>query len=205
MAAAVPTTPDARFAAIIHLLCQVVAARGGRGGLAGPLVVLVWRRLRRYGVRFAGLAARLAAGTLRPPRCRRVAAPAAETDAAPAPRRVRPAEPLPRGRGWLIRLVPRAAPGASQLRHLLTAPEMAELLAAAPQAGRILRPLCRMLGVALPQFLVLPKRPPRKAARRPRRRRAVTVASAGRAERPARAAASRRPPPLACGPPRLGG
>ena len=36
---------------------------------------------------------------------------------------------------------------ASQLRHLLRDAEFAAFLAAAPQAGRLLRPLCRMLGI----------------------------------------------------------
>ncbi|MDA8250055.1 MAG: hypothetical protein M0Z28_12880, partial [Rhodospirillales bacterium] len=36
------------------------------------------------------------------------------------------------------------------LRYLLAEPEMAALVAAAPQMRRLLRPLCRMLGVRLP-------------------------------------------------------
>jgi hypothetical protein len=42
-------------------------------------------------------------------------------------------------------------------------PEMAQLVAAAPQAGRILRPLCRMLRVRRPAYL----RPPRRAPAQP--------------------------------------
>ncbi len=49
-----------------------------------------------------------------------------------------------------MRLVPGAAAGAAQLQTLLTEPEMAALTAAAPQMGRLLRPLCRMLGVTAP-------------------------------------------------------
>jgi hypothetical protein len=37
-----------------------------------------------------------------------------------------------------------------QLQAVLAAPEMTELLAVSPQAGRILRPLCRALALELP-------------------------------------------------------
>jgi hypothetical protein len=58
----------------------------------------------------------------------------------------------------VIRLVPAAAPAASQLRALLTDPEMAAL-AGAPPMRRLLRPLCQMLGVEPP-----PPVPKRQAA-----------------------------------------
>jgi hypothetical protein len=54
---------------------------------------------------------------------------------------------LPRNRAWLLRLVPEAASGASQLRYFLADPEVASLLAAAPKLQAILRPLCHMLGI----------------------------------------------------------
>jgi hypothetical protein len=50
------------------------------------------------------------------------------------------------------------------LQELLADPDMAALVAAAAQAGRILRPLCRMLNAEPPPYLRLSKRP-----RRPRR------------------------------------
>ena len=138
--AAIPAAPAESFARLIDRLCRAVAARGGRGRLAGPLILLVWARLRRIAARFARLAARAQAGApLAAPR-----RPASPRPGGPPPAR------LPRGFAWLVRLVPEAASGASQLQHLLAAPEMAELLAAAPQAGRLLRPLCRMLGVRPP-------------------------------------------------------
>jgi len=50
--------------------------------------------------------------------------------------------------GWLVRAAAYQAAGyGSQLRVILERPEMVELLIAAPQAARILRPLCRMLAV----------------------------------------------------------
>ena len=55
---------------------------------------------------------------------------------------------LPSGRGWLVRALGYEAAGyGSQLAALLAEPELQALLLAAPAAGRILRPLCRMLGV----------------------------------------------------------
>ncbi len=148
-----PPAPAERFALILDGLCQAVAARGGgRDRLAGPLVILIWSRLRRLGVRFAALAARIAAGrhrrflARRPPR--------------PTPRR--PAQrPLPHGPAWLLRLVPQASGYGSQLQHLLAEPEMAALIQSAPQMRRLLRPLCRMLGVRPPPA---PRPPPPAAA-----------------------------------------
>lgn len=63
---------------------------------------------------------------------------------------------LPLRFGWLMGVMPYEAAGyASQLRTVLAEPEMAALVAALPQARRILGPLCRMLGVAM-----APVRPP---------------------------------------------
>ncbi len=167
MPPAAPKTPAARFARLIAALCEAVAARASgpaRPGLAGPLVILIWTRLRRMARRVERIAARLAAGPLPPPR-RRLATP--RRTAAP------PYQRLPRGRAWLVRLAPAAAFGAGQLQALLDDPAVQTLTEAAPQIGRTLRPLCRMLGVSLPPFLRLPSQarpaPPRRAtAGRPR-------------------------------------
>jgi hypothetical protein len=64
-----------------------------------------------------------------------------------------------------MRLVPEAACFGGQLRHLLSDPEMAALLRAAPQAGRLLRPLCRILAVP-PDPKLLPP-PPKRVAPTP--------------------------------------
>jgi hypothetical protein len=124
--------PADHFALIIEGLCHAVARRGGiLGGLAGPLIILVWSRLRRLATRFAH-------ATTTPYR-----------PARPRPGRLRrsPKLPLPSRKAWLLRLAPETASGASQLRHFLADPEIATLLATDPRFGRILRPLCQMLGV----------------------------------------------------------
>ena len=58
---------------------------------------------------------------------------------------------LPRRFGWLLQAGGhQAACVGLQLRAVLNAPELVELLAASPQASRILRPLCRALAIELP-------------------------------------------------------
>ena len=75
---------------------------------------------------------------------------------------------LPRRFGWLVIAGRHQAAGFGlQLQTVLSTPEMTALLAASPQAGRILRPLCRALAVELPGVSA----PPRKRAdgKRPKR------------------------------------
>jgi len=164
---ALPNAPSlsARLTAIIDLLCQAAAARVGRqrraGGeasvaparpLSGPLTVLLWTRLQLVSRRLAALAARAAAGRALTRRLVAPLTPIRRAPPAPFPR-------LPHKFAWLVRLVPQAANSGSQLRHLLSEPEMAALLAASPQARRLLRPLCRMLAVA-PEDAFPPAKPP---------------------------------------------
>ena len=198
MSAVPHRAPAERFALIIDLLRRAVAARNIEGGFARPLIALVWGHLGRLGIRFARLAARIAAGRAA---IRRRATP---RPAAAASARPKPPLRLPQGVGWLRRLGPEVRAGASQLQHLLTDPEMLALIEAAPQMGRILRPLCHMLGVTLPPALVLPPRPaapaspPRRATVRPSAA-APPAAAPGRRRRTSPPLL--RPPP--CGPPPL--
>lgn len=163
MAIALPSPSVAdRVAGIIDALCIAVPTLIARDRSAGPLTILIYSRLRRLRARFAALAARVAAGTL--PAARRRAAACPEM---PAARPMQPRTPrlLPGGFGWLARLVKGAACFGGQLQHLLlTDPEMASLLAAAPQAGRILRSLLWMTAIRpLPEILRRPARPARSA------------------------------------------
>ncbi len=151
--APLPTAPAERFARVIDGLCRAVAEGGGRGGLAGPLVILIWSRLRGLAVRFTALAARIQAG-----RHRRVFS---RRRPRPAPRRPS-RRALPQSNAWLLRLVPQASASGSQLQQLLADPEFAALADAAPQMRRLLRPVCRMLGVRAP-----PPRPPDPPRRPP--------------------------------------
>ncbi len=164
-----PPDLSQRLALIIEALRRIIAARAGRDRAAVPIVLLVWPYLHRLAARFEALARRVRAGgrVVATPRTR----PASLAPPSPAPHslapRCRPPRP-PRGLAWLIRLAPDAAQLGGQLRHLLADPELASLLAAAPQAGRILRPLCRMLGILpgpdLPAALFRPRGPRRSPA-----------------------------------------
>ena len=154
-----PSSATDRFALLIEALCASVAASHARG-LAGPVIVLIWGRLRRMAARFAAATAIPAA----PGRASR-----------PVPSRPAPSRPraecrprLPGGFGWLIRLSPAAACHGGQLQRLLADPEMAALLATPPRMGRLLRPLCRMLAIEPPPGLLAPpdraRRPAARAA-----------------------------------------
>ncbi|MCC6719456.1 MAG: hypothetical protein IT555_16360 [Acetobacteraceae bacterium] len=126
---------------------------------------LAWTRLGRMAQRFERLYLRWKSATLpiaRPPRPARPPTMRAPTMRPPTMR-------LPTRRAWLV--VPLRHHGAAyacQLEVLLADPEFPAFIAAAPQAGRILRPLCRMLGLTPPAPLRLPPRPPRRYTPRAR-------------------------------------
>ncbi len=136
------------------ILCAATQLIFDRQHVFGPLARLLFNRISAANDRLARLFAVLAAGRL--PRAR---APR------PGQKGGKPAPHLPRRRAWLVAtLGHRAAAYASQLQHLLDAPETRALLAEAPpavlvSAGRTLRPLCRLLGVTLPPSLQPPPRP----------------------------------------------
>lgn len=134
------------FAATLKHLCEFIARFGLARGLAGPLIIHIWQRVRTAGVQVESLLARLRAGTLRRHDRRRPAVPRA-TPRRPPNREKNP----PRKRGWLVGLIPETAGCAGQLHYLLAHPDFPALLAAAPQLRRRLRPLCHMLGVTLPR------------------------------------------------------
>ena len=150
-----------RFALIIGGLRQALAAHGGRHRAAGPplglLLILIYNRLGRMAKRWAVLAARAQAGPLPPPRLR-AAAPRPPRE----PQRTLPHRPLPQGFAWLIKLVPETVCFGEHLQHLLSDPELQALLRAAPQLGRLLRPLCRALAIR-PDPALLPPPPPHRA------------------------------------------
>jgi hypothetical protein len=180
VAAARPTPSDTLRAAAPDLARQVGLVLGGlctaiAQGTAGQtllraLIELAWRRVFRMRHHLERLLARVAAGWLPRPAAPR--APAAVAPDPTVPRRTRVCAPAlgcwPRARAWLVRVAGwRAAGSGSQLEHLLTDPVMAEFLAAVPSAARMLRPLCRTLGISPPVLGFPPPKPPRapRAAR----------------------------------------
>jgi hypothetical protein len=134
-------TPPPDFAGRLALIVAGLAALIARAFLRDPRLIPLIRplhaHLTRTARRFAALMALLAAGRL--PRLRR---PGKSGPHHPRPR-------IPTTPAWLVAtLHHEAAAYASQLSHLLDAPGMSELLDAAPEARRLLRPLCRMLGIS---------------------------------------------------------
>ncbi len=121
---------------------------------ATPLPPETWtlltHRLARLAHRFRTLFARYQAGTLPTPRPPRAQA------ARPRP----PVLRLPGKTGWIGARIANAAPCAGSIEQLLhNEPQMRDFVTQAPQAGRLLRPLARMLGVTVPDWLRLPPRP----------------------------------------------
>jgi len=123
---------------VLLALRKALGGWGLRGLLSQVLVLLVYRRLGEVCRKMEGLAARFQAGTLG--RAVRPAPRAARGSAAGGPR------VWPLRFGWLVRAASWQAAGyGSQLDAVLRQPEMVALLMAAPQAARVLRPVCRML------------------------------------------------------------
>jgi hypothetical protein len=132
-------SPALNLSAVIHALRALVGAWGGRGLFGAAVGWLLHRRLGEIVRRMEGLAARFQAGRLRVGGVRGSVTPVV---------RVRGERIWPRAFGWLVIAARHeAAVFGIQLRMILAQPEMVALLAATPQAARVLRPLCRMLAV----------------------------------------------------------
>ena len=148
-------SPSERFALTTSALCRAVAAALRHGLMNGAMIVLVWTRVRRAEVAFLALLERVRLGRYRGGIVRRsggsqdlVEGATEVRSRAVSSRDARGWRGLPRRFGWLIGLMPYEAAGySSQLAHLLAEPEMVTLLRDVPQAGRILGPLCWMLGI----------------------------------------------------------
>jgi hypothetical protein len=131
---------EAAFARLVATLCGFVAVRGGRDPSVTGLVLLLHGRVSRIRQRFTRLVAKLMTGW----RPAALAPRAPRTDA-----RVREAQArLPSGSAWLFHLLKHEAAAArAHLEQVLADPAMQAVLAEVPAAGRLMRPMCRMLGV----------------------------------------------------------
>jgi hypothetical protein len=157
-----PTDPAERFASIVTGMRKAAADCHVARGVSGPLILLIWNYLGRILNQFAAIAAKVRAGTLPAPRKPRTRAPLAAAEP-PLPRKPGKPSLLPRGHLWMIKLFGwHVGNHACLLETLLKDPDMAALIAAAPQLGRLLRPLCRALGRD-PGAAALPPRPPSPA------------------------------------------
>ncbi len=152
----------------------IIAPHGDLPLLPGPVWTLLWLRLHRLSNRLTRLYERWQTNTLHTPRKptqrpkttpRPTPPPIPELPAPGMPLVAAPTR-LPQGHGWVIRRIPEAGPSAGQLHDLLQQPNTQDFVQAAPQAARLLRPLCHALGVDQPAWLKLPPRP--RPARKPR-------------------------------------
>lgn len=125
------------FLLILTHLRAAIAVRAARERALSPLFVLVWGRVARMAQRMERLFARWKAGTLPPPR----------PSQAGRTRKACAATGYPTGANWLVGHAQEVVAFGSQIAHVLHDPEFAAFVAAVPQAGRILRPLLRMLAV----------------------------------------------------------
>ena len=147
------------IAARLRMILLGLRSVWGMWRLDTAIVVRVSARAGVVFGRIERMLARFRAGTLRIQTLHTARKTAISKPRAPA---------LPRKFGWLVIAGKHQAAGyASQLQHLLAEPEMAALLDAAPQARRVLRPLCRALAIDLP-WTVTPPRPPKPRKPRPK-------------------------------------
>lgn len=159
-----PPTAGTLLGLTVHALWAMIRLHAARTSVIHPLLNFLGGYLHRAAPRLDRLLARWQAGRLTPrpgrPRPTKIITEPSQDRA-----RVR----LPTSRGWLLRMIQPTAQFTGQVEALLARPEIVELLAASPQAGRILRPLLRMLSYdPPPPILRLPARPRRPRPLRPR-------------------------------------
>jgi hypothetical protein len=124
------------FSQILTDLQAVIAVHAARNRALTVLLVALWGRIARMRTRLERLVALWRAGTQA------------------GARRVFPSKVA-----WLTRMLGyEVAAFGGQLRHLMTDAECVAFLAAVPQAGRILRPLLRMLSIDPLPEVILPVR-----------------------------------------------
>jgi hypothetical protein len=148
------------FGIIVNGLCAAMQKQSETDPYIIPICIRLWTSLLHMTKRYERLVARFLEGSLAPYRPR----PYRPRTKWPEPVRKPGEEPkpkttLPRAFGWILKYVPGAAVYRDQLRDILADPVMIEFLTAAPQAGRLLRPLCRTLGVPLTAELLPRKKP----------------------------------------------
>ena len=145
------------FSFLLTNLQAAIAVVSARERHLTVLLVAVWGRIGRMRSRLERLIRLWRAGML--PKARKSRAGEGRSS-------VRAPSIIPTAPGWLLMAVRETRVVRTQLENLLSEAEWVEFLAAAPQAGRILRPLCRMLGVG--QKPPAPGRKPRAVWQTPR-------------------------------------
>lgn len=157
-------TAQAAFAMLIALLSDVVVSEGHRLRIGMPLTILIWQRVCRLAARFAWLVAhgpatlRTRRRSKRKPKPKPTPLPEEaelpNLSSTPAIPKRKPLK-LRRDFNWLRRMLPsdQIAAVRSQLDYLLAQPYMVDLIEANQTIGLVIRPLCRMLGAPIPNYL----------------------------------------------------
>ncbi len=159
-----------RLTTILRLLRQTLGAPDyARFDLS--LKRAIWHRISRFSLRFRALALN--------PHPRRPRKPSAKPEPTPEPEspptRAKKRK-LPGQKGWMLQTFPghHIPYVRGHLISFLEDPDLSRLHGENPRIGRVLRPLCHMLAIPLPDYLKLarkPRPPAPKPAQKPARRR----------------------------------
>ena len=144
------------FTRTIEELCRKLNKHAAARFIDRAMLLLIWNRLMGMARRFTNIATRVRTGTLVVP-VRQASAPV-EVEVVVRPW-VAPGDKLPTHFRWLVNMVPEAEPIAGDVVWLMLRVEVRKLIFEAPQLGRILRPLCKALGVE-PTDEIRRQRPP---------------------------------------------
>lgn len=148
-----------RMEYLFNALMDAVKRRRFAGCLVMAVVgIQLWVRVQRLRNRVLRLVGRIERGSFRAWVRRQAGRAVREMDPVARQRLANVSrlwKGIPRGRGWLLPLVPcDAALRAAQFEAVLREAEMRRLLAACPRLGRMLRPFCRMLGIDVALLVV---------------------------------------------------
>jgi hypothetical protein len=158
-----------RFTTIMRLLRQTLGAPDyARFDLS--LKWTIWHRISRLSLRFRALALN--------PHPRRARKPSAKPEPAPEPESSpvgAKKRKIPGQKGWLLQTFPghHIPYVRGHLISFLEDPDLSRLHSETPSIGRVLRPLCHMLAIPLPDYLKLarkPRPPAPKPAQKPARK-----------------------------------
>ena len=155
-----------KFTWIITALRNAIAACGHRGAF-GPVengvTVAIHTRITRLAERFTALVEKFQSGSLAPPR----RTPRNPENCQNCQNRARPAPILPAKFGLVASGGYEIRGYAGHLARFIAQPDTEALIAADPRFGRVLRPLCHLLGIKTPPGLRLPPRPRKSRPPRP--------------------------------------
>ena len=149
-----------RFTTMMRLLRQTLGAPDyARFDLS--LKWAIWHRISRFLLRFRALACNPRPIRERKPQPKAQTTP--ESAQAPAPTASTGAKrrELPGQKGWLLQTFPghHIPYVRGHLISFLEDPDLSRLHSETPSIGRVLRPLCHMLAIPLPDYLKLARKP----------------------------------------------